>query len=94
MINLGSTIRSYRANKKMTQVQLAKKLDIEPTYLSAIETGKKDPSFGLIKKISKVFKTPIEIILWRSIRPDRDMSPKDRKLLNLANKLINSYMCD
>ena len=49
-------IKIKRKEKKMTQSELAEKLDINPKYLSDIETGRVKPSKKLENKIIKVLK--------------------------------------
>lgn len=46
-------IRELRKSKGLTQVELAKKLDITQACLSEIETGVTDPSLKLLKKWAK-----------------------------------------
>ena len=57
-------IKRYRADKDLTQKQLAKKVGVARQTIHAIETGEKEPSLSngfkiaqaLGKKINKIFK--------------------------------------
>lgn len=42
----GVRIKSLRERKGWTQENLAEKMDISPNYLSSIERGKENPTFG------------------------------------------------
>lgn len=51
----GEVLREFRKTHKLTQVELAKLLDIERTYLARLETGQKVPSVRLQKDILETF---------------------------------------
>ena len=41
---IGKNIRKYRLSKKLTQEDLAEKIDLSPNYIGMIERGEKTPS--------------------------------------------------
>lgn len=53
-------IRVERAKKKITQAELAEKVNVSRQTIHAIETGKFVPSTVLALKIAKFFKVKIE----------------------------------
>ncbi len=53
-------IRVERAKKKITQAELAKKLNVSRQTIHAIETGKFVPSTVLALKIAKFFGVKVE----------------------------------
>ncbi len=53
-------IRVERAKKKITQAELAKKVNVSRQTIHAIETGKFIPSTVLALKIAKFFNVKIE----------------------------------
>lgn len=55
-------IKVLRAEKNMTQAELAIAVEVSRQTINAIETGKFDPSLPLAFKISKLFGLPIENI--------------------------------
>lgn len=55
-------IKVLRAERNMTQAELAIEVEVSRQTINAIETGKFDPSLPLAFKISRLFKLPIEII--------------------------------
>lgn len=57
-----NTIRVERARYKITQAQLAEKVDVSRQTIHAIETGKFVPSTVLALKISKYFNVKLENI--------------------------------
>lgn len=54
-MSIGKNIKLYRENNKMTQKELAKKLDIEPSTLSKYENGLLEPNIQVLKTISEIF---------------------------------------
>lgn len=48
---------------RMKQSELAKKLDISPSYLSEIEKGKKTISVDLLNQYAQIFEIPVETFL-------------------------------
>lgn len=55
-------LKVLRAERDMTQGQLAAALGVSRQTVNAIETGKYDPSLPLAFKIARLFGLPIEEI--------------------------------
>jgi transcriptional regulator with XRE-family HTH domain len=58
-------VRALRRKNGWTQVELAEMLGIDRSYLSEIETGKKDPSLRVLKTIADGFKLSLSKLLRR-----------------------------
>lgn len=55
-------LKVFRAEKNITQEQLAERIGVSRQTVNAIESNKYLPSLGLAFKIVKLFKVPIEEI--------------------------------
>lgn len=55
-------LKVLRAERDMTQADLANELSVSRQTVNAIEKGKFDPSLPLAFKMSKLFGLPIEAI--------------------------------
>lgn len=55
-------IKVLRAERNMTQADLAEEVQVSRQTINAIEKGKFDPSLPLAFKISRLFDLPIENI--------------------------------
>ena len=55
-------IKVLRAERNLTQADLADALEVSRQTINALETGKYDPSLPLAFKISRLFQTPLEVI--------------------------------
>lgn len=64
MIN--KALKLIRQFHKMTQTDLAEKLEISKSYLSEIESGKKTVSLPLLEKYSKIFEVPTSSLVFLS----------------------------
>jgi transcriptional regulator with XRE-family HTH domain len=52
LTSLGKNVRRTRERKSLTQEQLAAKADLDPTYISGIERGVRNPSILSIARIA------------------------------------------
>lgn len=58
--DLGVKIRNLRLQNKLSQEELAIKLDISQTSVSNIESGRTNPEFGVMEKICDVFNVGLD----------------------------------
>ena len=80
MLDLGAKLRRIRTQKKLTQKELAQKVQCTPAYICQLEGGKADPSISTLKKIS----TALEITIIDFFRTDYTekvvIKKKDREI--------------
>ncbi len=55
-------LKALRAERNLTQAQLAEELEVSRQTVNAIEKGKFDPSLPLAFRIARLFQLPIEDI--------------------------------
>lgn len=60
---IGKTLKKLRKEKKLTQVQLAKKIGISSNYYARIERDEENPSLEVFKDIAKALKVKSSEIL-------------------------------
>lgn len=53
-------LRRLRADRKWSQAELARRLEVSRQSVNAIETGRYDPSLPLAFRIAELFGRPIE----------------------------------
>lgn len=82
---LGKRINEIRKIKRITQEDLAEKADLTVSYISKIETGKKNPTIAVIEKIAHAMGVGI-YQLFISLEPEL-MS--DRTILEKIEELVN-----
>ena len=56
---LGEAIRNFRKQARLTQEELAEKVDLNPKYLGEVERGEKIISVEALLRVAKAVKTPV-----------------------------------
>ncbi|HAT2017019.1 TPA: helix-turn-helix domain-containing protein [Legionella pneumophila subsp. pneumophila] len=86
MIN--RALKIIRQFHRLTQIDLAMKLDLSKSYLSEIESGKKNISFELLEKYSKIFDIPVSSLVFFSEHLDETNTVPERFRVVIADKLL------
>ena len=84
MIGFGERLKSLRLNSKMTQAQLADRLGVTKSVISAYETGIRYPTYPVLIKISYIFRTTTDYLLGveNNLQVDfSGLSDKQRKAI-------------
>lgn len=63
MVNFGIRIRSLRQSKKWTQKELASRLGVTKSVISAYETDLRYPSYDILIRIASIFKVSTDYLL-------------------------------
>ena len=88
MIN--EALRLMRVFHDLKAVELAQQLGISQSYLSEIESGKKEPSLELIGKYAERFRTSPSSILFFS--EDLSQTGKRKKIKDLFRKKTIDFL--
>lgn len=88
-MNLGQVISSIRKNNGIKQGDFAAKVGISQTYLSLIETNKKEPNMSVIHDISKVLKIPIPLLFLMAIEKNDIPNNKRNAFEKIQPSLLN-----
>lgn len=66
-------LKVYRAEKEMTQEELAEEVGVSRQAINSVETGKYDPSLELAFKLADEFDCDIEeLFLYEDGNPEED----------------------
>ena len=60
---LGANIKRIRTKKKMTQGDICRKLDMDRSYMSAIENGKKNVTLAVLEKLAGALDVSVDELL-------------------------------
>lgn len=74
MVDFGNRLRTLRLRKKLTQEQLAVKLGLTKSVISAYETGLRLPSYDVLIHIAKIFNISTDYLLGLEHRETIDLS--------------------
>ena len=58
-IGLGKAIRALRTEGKLSQEALGERAEIHPTWISHIESGRINPTWGNVRRIARGLKVPL-----------------------------------
>lgn len=87
--SMGKRIRENRKAKKLTQEQLAEKVNISPTFLSMIETGMKPGAFDTYMRIAIALDVTLDY-LSQDIVPKAGINEQVNELLDEFQSLEES----
>lgn len=82
-------LKHLRKQKKISQVILAKELEISPSAVTMYEQGKREPNFELLKRISEFFQVDYNNLLGKQIVP---CEAADRKFEYMPNQDIDDLI--
>ena len=74
MVNFGNVLKTLRLKKGMTQAQLAQKLGVTKSVISAYETGLRLPSYEILIHIAKLFNVSTDYLLGMENKREIDLS--------------------
>lgn len=90
MINIGGTIKKYRIKSNLKQTELAKKIKVTSTYISAVENNRKEPSISLLNAICRAVHLPKEVLFLEAVNIN-DFKKKDREIIDTAKEIMKAY---
>ena len=90
MVNFGITLKTLRTQNNYTQVQLAQKLGLTKSVISAYETGLRLPSYDVLINIAKIFKVSTDYLLGMDNRQEIDLSGLTPEEITALKNLIKA----
>ena len=91
MENIGDQIKRLRTTRKMTQLDLAKRLNITKSAVSAYENGSRMPSYDVLIKISQIFHVSVDNLLGCSSSYTIDVTGLTDQQRNTVLSIILTY---
>jgi len=92
-MDLGTVIKKIRKERRQTQEELAALCDITQTYLSQIESNRKEPNISKLKEISKHLGVPLPVIFYLSLN-ENDVAPEKREVFEKLNSPLKNLIND
>ncbi|MGN0135390.1 helix-turn-helix domain-containing protein [Anaerotignum sp.] len=90
MDDFGNTLKTLRIQHKLTQAQLAQKLGVTKSVISAYETGIRMPSYDILIAISRIFKVTTDYLLGVEQKQSIDLSGLTADEINALTNLIKA----
>jgi len=74
MVDFGNTLKTLRTQHHLTQAQLAERLGLTKSVISAYETGLRMPSYEILITIARIFKVSTDYLLGIEGKQEIDLS--------------------
>lgn len=85
----GTALKNARMERKLTQAELAEKLDISLSYLKDLERFRNDPSFKVFERTVRYFNISADDVIY----PEREQTDETRqKVLRLLKRCDEEQM--
>lgn len=98
MVDFGNTLKTLRLYNKMTQAQLAQKLGLTKSVISAYENGLRLPSYDILIHIAKIFRVTTDYLLNVETPNNIDLSglstAEKEALLKLIQAMKQKRLCN
>ena len=90
MVDFGNMLKTLRLRKNMTQAQLANKLGLTKSVISAYETGLRLPSYDILIHIARIYNVSTDYLLGIEKKQEIDLSGLSQEETNALLNLINA----
>ena len=94
--SLGDAIEELRESAGLSQRELAERLDVDPSYLSHLEAGRREPSLKLLRRLSRAVSAPLALFLAEALLPEVPEDERDayQDVLDALLELSKSRQLD
>lgn len=90
MVDFGNILKTLRIRNQLTQAQLATRLSLTKSVISAYETGLRLPSYDVLIRIAQIFNVSTDYLLGLEQRQEIDLSGLTKEEIDAILNLINA----
>ena len=90
MVDFGHRLKTLRLQNGLTQAQLAAKLDLTKSVVSAYETDLRLPSYDVLIHLSKIFNVTTDFLLGLENKREIDLSGLSQEEIDALLNLIRA----
>lgn len=88
---IGDALQLLRRYHGLKQYELAQEIKISRSYISELESGKREPSLDTIQKYADFFDLPASSILFFSENIDSSKSKSENRRVKFSKKIIDIF---
>lgn len=88
MVDFGNKLKTLRMRNNLTQAQLAQKLGVTKSVISAYENDLRLPSYDILIAIARIFKVSTDYLLNVENKNDIDLSGLSQEEISALLNLI------
>lgn len=90
MVDFGNALKTLRLKENMTQSQLAQKLGLTKSVISAYETGLRLPSYDILIHIAQIYNVSTDYLLGMERKQEIDLSGLSQNEIDALLNLIKA----
>ncbi len=90
MVDFGNRLKTLRLKNNMTQAQLAQKLGLTKSVISAYETGLRLPSYDILIHMARIYKVSTDYLLGVENKHELDLSGLSNEEIKALLNLIEA----
>lgn len=90
MVDFGNVLKNLRSKENMTQAQLAQKLGLTKSVISAYETGLRLPSYDTLIHIAQIYNVTTDFLLGFEHKEAIDLSGLSQEEITALINLIKA----
>lgn len=90
-MTIGQKLKELRKQDSLKQGVVAKALGISQTYLSQVESGKRNPSTSLLDRIAAYYSMPLPVLIWAALTED-DVTPDKREFYKSVKPTVDAIV--
>jgi Predicted transcriptional regulators len=91
MHDLGNKLKELRLSKKLTQVEVAEKLDVSKSRISSYELNINEPDLKTLVELVTIYNTSIDSLLGFGNHSYLDVTGLTQKQISALQSIIDSY---
>ena len=91
MHDFSEIAKTLRVNKRLTQTQLAQRMWVQKSIISAYETGMRQPSVDMIIKYANEFHVTTDYLLGRQANPMLDVAGLSEEQISILQQLLTEF---
>ena len=88
---LGEKIKELRISKKLTQDQLARRLDLATSSISSYEVCNRHPSYDVLVRMARLFNVSTDYLLGIPSKDVIDVTGLNANQLNIIRQIITEF---
>lgn len=88
MVDFGNRLKTLRVQNQYTQSQLAERIGVTKSVISAYENGLRMPSYDVLLSIAGIFKVSTDFLLGRQQQTGLDLSGLSAGEISALKRLI------
>lgn len=90
LVNMGDKLKSLRAEKKLTQKQVADRIGLAISAVSSYESGTRYPSYDVLVKLARIFHVSTDYLLGMTDKRNIDVTGLDDNEIELISQLVDT----